>query len=262
MRFVNETGRSQKFVLGVTPEERRVAQASGQRGARGVTLVELLVTLAIVALISGLAFASTGMIEATRLRGSAMMISSAVRVAYAHANATSRAVRIVFDFEQRSVAIEEASGRMALAKNDITGGAEAATEAERKAQAEAEALLKGPQPARARFSSAKIRGFGESSTPMRTLETGIRFAQIETQHDEIAETTGRAYLYFWPGGQTERAAIQLLKGGAAVEPRPEDVITLLVSPLTGKTSVKRGRVAMPRPRDDAEESERADTGGF
>ena len=42
--------------------------------------------------------------------------------------------------------------------------------------------------------------------------------------------------------------------------RDGDVLTILVSPLTGKAEMKKGRVSMPRPRDDNEESERRDTG--
>jgi general secretion pathway protein H len=37
-------------------------------------------------------------------------------------------------------------------------------------------------------------------------------------------------------------------------------MTVLVSPLTGKADLRKGRWAMPRPRDDTEASERADPG--
>ena len=40
----------------------------------------------------------------------------------------------------------------------------------------------------------------------------------------------------------------------------DDVITVLVSPLTGKTSILGGSVDMPRPESDDDASERRDTG--
>lgn len=229
---------------------------------RGVTLVELLITMAIIAVITGIMFAGSGSLDSTRLKGSAMIIASAIHVAYAHANSTSKVVRLVFDFEQRTITLEESSSKLLLAKNDITGGAQAATEAERKAQEEGEALMKGPRPDRPRFTPTKAYGFGNKNTPGKPLETGIRFLQIETAHDDLPEKLGRSYLYFWPGGLTERAAIQLLKGGATLTPRNEDVLTVLVSPLTGKSTMKRGQFLMPRPRDDNEDSERLDSSVF
>jgi hypothetical protein len=39
----------------------------------------------------------------------------------------------------------------------------------------------------------------------------------------------------------------------------DDIITITVAPLTGKTSILAGPVAMPRPRTDAEASERVDS---
>lgn len=227
--------------------------------SRAVTLIEVLITIAILAVVSGAVFGGMGGLEASRLKGSAMMVASAVRTAYTHANASSKVVRLVFDFEARRVLIEESSSVLLLAKNDVAGGAEAATEAERRALEEGDALLKGPRPPRARFTPAKIPGFlrGEGEAG-KDLSPGIRFFQIETAHDELPLRDGRAYLYFWPGGQTERAAIQLLKGGATDTPSEHDVLTVSVAPLTGRAQVAKGQIAMARPRTDSEESERED----
>jgi len=90
----------------------------------------------------------------------------------------------------------------------------------------------------------------------KPLERGIRFRQVQTAHDHEPRKEGRAYLYFWPGGQTERAAIQLKIGEGDDE---TNTVTLLVAPLTGKVTVKDGAVEMPQPQDDQEASEREDT---
>jgi general secretion pathway protein H len=242
--------------------ETRLTAVARRRGARGLTLIELMVTMAIIAVMAGMVYAGSNSLDGTRLKGSAMMIASAVHVAYAHANSSSKMVRLVFDFDQRTVMLEESSSKLALAKNDVTGGAAAATEAERKAQEETAGFAQGVKPARPTFMPTKAFGFGNKASPGKPLESGIRFFQVETAHDDKAEKMGRSYLYFWPGGLTERAAIQLLKGGATDQPREEDVLTIIISPLTGKTQVKRGRFAMPRPRDEIEESERIDTAVF
>jgi general secretion pathway protein H len=229
-----------------------------RRQHRGVTLAEVLIVLAVVAVMTAVALAGSGVADSARLRRSSILVASAIRVAYAHANATSKVVRLVFNFDQRTVAIEESSSQLFLDRADKTGGARAATDAERKAQEEADQVLKGLRTPRPSFRPVKAFGFDvEKGISGKPLEKNIRFLQIETAHQDIAQKGDQAYLYFWPGGQTERASIQLTIGGSTVD---TDIASIVVSPLTGKADVRRGPVAMPRPRDDAEESERRDTG--
>src|SRR4029079_6950570 len=83
----------------------------------------------------------------------------------------------------------------------------------------------------------------------KTLDSGVRIVSIETAHDREPMSTGRSYIYFWPGGQTERAAIQLTTASKEEEPTERNSMTVFVSPLTGKTEIKRGLLKMLRPRD-------------
>lgn len=226
-----------------------------------MTLVEVLITLAIMTLVTGTAVIGLGALRRARLRQSAVMIASAVRVAYGHATALGKPVRLVFDFEQRMVILEEGSGRMSVDKKDKAGGAAAATDIEKKAEEEAEKIVKGPRAPKAAFTPTKAFGFEPSGgTPGKPLSDGVRFLSIDTAHQEGPAEEDRAYLYFWPGGQTERAAITVVLGNPADADPEKDVMTVLVSPLTGKTALQKGRVEMQRPRDDSEESEREDTG--
>ncbi|MGK4009256.1 prepilin-type N-terminal cleavage/methylation domain-containing protein [Sorangium sp. So ce1036] len=229
-----------------------------RRRTRGLTLVEVLITVTVIAVISGSVILGMGAVTSARLKRSAALVAGAVRVAYAHANAQSKPVRLVFDFEERMIALEESTSALAIERNDRTGGAAAATDAERAAVEEAESILKGPRAPRPAFQPAKAYGFNpEEGRAGKELSSGVRFLQVETAHQDDPVAEGRAYLYFWPGGQTERAAIQLSLGAGGTD---DSVMTVLVSPLTGKTELRRGKVSMPRPRDDAEASEREDTG--
>ena len=78
-------------------------------------------------------------------------------------------------------------------------------------------------------------------------------------HDDEPRTKGRAYLYFWPGGLTERASIEIRIGASDED---GDTLTLVVSPLTGKVTVKNGPVALTIPTDDHQASDRQDNGAF
>ncbi len=226
-----------------------------------MTLVEVLITLAIMTIVTGSAVLGLGALKRARLRQSAVMIASAVRVAYGHANAIGKPVRLVFDFEQRTVILEEGAGRLSVDKKDKTGGAEAATEIEKKAMEEAERIVKGPRAPRPSFTPTKAFGFEpQGGKTGKDLADGVRFLSVDTAHQDTAIEEDRAYLYFWPGGQTERAAIQVVLGNPGEADPEQDIMTVLVSPLTGKTALKKGRIEMARPRDDSEESEASDTG--
>jgi general secretion pathway protein H len=225
---------------------------------RGVTLIEVLIVLAVVSVTMGLTVLGSGAADSARLRRSSVLIASAVRVAYGHANATSKVVRLVFNFDQRTVSIEESSGQLYLAQNERTGGAQAATQAEHLAMAEAETVTKGPRAPRPSFRPVPAFGFSMDKGPGgKPLESNIRFLQIETGHQDDAVKADQAYLYFWPGGQTERASIQLSVGGSTLD---ADIVSILISPLTGKAEIRKGRFNMPRPRDDIEASDRRDNG--
>lgn len=227
---------------------------------RGVTLIELLIAMAIVVVVAGGAVAGLGAARAAALRSSAVMITAAVRTAFAHSNAISRPVRLVFDFDKREIVLEESEGQFIVERGVRGGGAAAATELEMKAQEEANRILKGPRAPRASFSPTKAFGFDpDSGQAGKSLEGDARFLQVETRRDVEPEVEGRAYLYFWPGGQTERAAITLVLGTPSEQELEANTMTILVSPLTGKCEIKKGIVRLPPERVDGD-SEREDYG--
>ena len=62
---------------------------------------------------------------------------------------------------------------------------------------------------------------------------------VQTEHDEEPITEGTAYIWFWPGGETERSVVQM---GRDLEDRG---ITVTLSALTGRAKIERGRVELP-----------------
>jgi general secretion pathway protein H len=72
---------------------------------------------------------------------------------------------------------------------------------------------------------------------------------VQTQHDEEPRTRGHAYLYFWPGGQTEHAVIHLGRAD-------DDGLSISVSALTGRARLAKGQASLPEMRLDGEVSER------
>jgi general secretion pathway protein H len=233
-----------------------------QRAARrGLTLIEIIVVLAILALVTGVAVAGSMQLPSARLRRSATMVTSAIKVAYTRATATSRDLRLVMDLDDQRIWLEESDAPMLVQSKDASGagGADPVTQAERAALEEGAKVVKGPPIPRPHFHPIEVFGFGDvdSENGGKPLQRGITFRGVQAAHDETERTSGRAYLYFWPGGQTERAAIKLRIGTSTEEYR---TLTLVVSPLTGKVTIKGGAVDLQLPTDDEHVSDRQDTG--
>ena len=234
-----------------------VVASAQRRRRRGVTLLEVLIVVALIGVLAGAVVFGSGMVGSSRMRAAGMLIISGVRLGLTRANATGRPVRMVFDLESDRVLLEESATRVMLRQKEeeesTGGGAEAATEAERKARAEAERIMEGPRAPRASFKPVKQFGFdADDPAKGRELGSGVKFRQVQTEHDGLPRQEGRAYLYFWPGGGTEHASIQLQRAG------DDEGITIIVSPLTGRARIERGKVNLPEPRSDGEYSERED----
>jgi general secretion pathway protein H len=227
---------------------------------RGLSLIEIMVVLAIMGIIVGVAVTGTMQLPSERLHRSTTMIISAIKVAYTRATATSRDLRLVMDLDQKKIWLEESDAPMLTQAKDksAAGGADPMTQLETAAIAETKGIMNGPPIPKPKFHAIEVYGFGdtESGKGGKALQRGITFRSVQTTHDDTARTSGRAYVYFWPGGRTERASIQLRIGDSPDDGR---TMTLLVSPLTGKVTVKGGPVDLVVPVDDAASSDRKDT---
>ena len=228
---------------------------------RGLTLVEILVVISLIAVVSGVAIGGSMQLPSARLRRSATMIASAIKVAYTRATATSRGLRLVMDLDQQKVWLEESRRPMLVQSSGASAfaGAEAITKAEKEALVANDRIMQGPPVPKPRFTPIEAYGFGDvdSGKGGKSLQTGITFRAVQTTHDDAPRTSGRAYLYFWPGGRTELASIELRIGQSDEDTR---TMTILVSPLTGRVDVRGGAVELEPPTDDDHASERQDTG--
>jgi general secretion pathway protein H len=222
-------------------------------GARGFTLIEILLVVGLMAIMSAVIVSGSGALSGTRMRSAAALIMSSVRMAMTRANSVGRPVRLVFDIEAGRLMLEETRGRMLRVQNHEEGakaGAQAATEAEQEAAEYAKEIVQGPRAPQATFSPVAAFADGEDAAAGRELGKDIRFLQVQTEHDTEPRVEGRAYLYFWPGGGTERAAIQITRPG------DHDGLTVLVSALTGRARLERGRIELEEARRDSDFQER------
>lgn len=231
----------------------RASARGGRSGARGVTLIEVLVVMFILVLMTGGVLYGVGAVQRSRLKSSASRVAAAMRVGYARAASTGKRLRLVLDFDTSTLWLEESSSQMLIDAKDVSGagGADPATEVEKAALAEANRINAGVQVARPAFQ--KIGGLIGATG---SLHHGITFRAVDATHAAQPQTSGHAYVYFF-GAEAERASVQLRIQTSEDE---HDTMSVVLAPLTGRPTIADGPVPVPHPRDDAEASEAEDEG--
>jgi general secretion pathway protein H len=207
-----------------------------RQAVEGLTLIEVMIVLVITALAAAGATIGIGALTRAELRSSAMRVAAAANFAYSRSITTGRTVRVVFDLKQHTIAIEETSGKIALsriderAKLDEDESDMGAVDPWESARAK---MSETAGPSRGRSSFGPVTDTEGNEIPFyksQPVGGGVSIIQVVTPHFPKPVTEGRAALYFFPGGRTERALIQLSDDSGTV-------YTVEIHPLTGKATV-------------------------
>jgi general secretion pathway protein H len=262
-----------------------LAQRSERRGARGpfegprgrqsgFTLIEIMVVLAIVALMASLGIRGFRSLARSDLRASASNLSGAMRFLFDRASTTGKTHRLVLDLEggrywaevsddkffvPRDAESPEAARRReeVEAKED-----EEQRQKEEKNRQEADRLAASSsssgdsssgssfdlsklevgefKPKRARFAA-----FKEMALKPVTLKKAV-LRSVYTPRLTDPVTSGRAYVYYFPLGQTEPAIVTVS------DPTGETIFSLVAHPITGRVKIYNEEVKPPvgTPTDD------------
>lgn len=205
-----------------------------------MSLIELMIVIAIIALgTTGLGF-SIGALSRTTLKSGANKLASAVRYAYNRAIARGTTVRIVFDIPGNSFAVQEAHGRITLARQEdiqrIHGVDMSEVEMEGAVDPweAARARLEKPlEPSLGASPFGPIEGVrGEPVKRFTKVELGshVHIVKLLVPHEPDAKEEGKGAIHFFPTGYTEHAVIQLSDGS-------DTVYSVEIHPLTGRTKV-------------------------
>ena len=204
-----------------------------------MTLLEIMMVTAIIALaVSGVSF-SIGAITRTNLKSASGKVGAAMRYAYNRAVTQGTTVRVHFTIPGSTFSIEEAHSGVLVAsakdkkeeKNvDEEGRAVSAVDP----WAAAQARINTPDKPTVGASPFSALTTSEGEVLKRyqnvSLGRGVQFIKLIVPHEPEPVTQGEGSVHFFPGGRSERAVIQLGDGRGGV-------YSVAVHPLTGRVKV-------------------------
>lgn len=241
---------------------RRPLPPSRRRGARGLTLLEILVVIGILVLIVGLAVGGFSRIGAVRLRNETNKVAAAIRHTFNRSVSLGLYMRMVIDLDGESFTVEASQNPTFLHKNPLEPGIDPdSPEAQAQAALGEKAKLKskrdkdddepsksaGDDPA-SRVAARRAQFVQDDVIATQKLEGGAAFDGVVVAGQSDPVTSGKAYLHFFPNGWAEPAVIHTTDGEGSY-------FTLEVSPLTGKVTSTAGKHDPPRHFGEAERVE-------
>jgi general secretion pathway protein H len=243
----------------VSPIRRRRSDGPGLDPARGFTLIEVMLALTVVALIATLGIKGLRTITKSDLRGATAHLSGAIRYLFDRASVTGKYHRLVIDLNDGRYWAEVSDDRF-YAPNEAESAADrqkrendeaAADEDERKRlEKQQNAYGGGSASAGSSFDLSKLEvgefrprrarfaAFKETALKPVSLKK-LKIRSVYTPRMTEPVTSGRAYLYFYPLGQTEPAIITL------TDATGESVYSLVVHPITGRVRIYSSEVRPP-----------------
>lgn len=201
------------------------------RRTNGFTLIELLMVVAIIAMVVSGATIGLGALTRTRLRSSAMKVVSAANFAYARSLTHGTTTRLLFDFENNTMAVEETKTQVTLASDaEIDEGVTGAVDPWEMARQRVERPLDAVKASSAFGPITNDDGEALKQYSAQPLGSGVMLYRLITAHEPDPRIDGEGAIYFFPGGTTEQAVVQLTDDS-------ESVYSIEIHPLTG-----RGRI--------------------
>ena len=204
---------------------------------RGFTLIEVLITVAVIGVMALAAAPAVNSFTGANARSAASEIAGASRYLFDTAALRHQTCRMVLDMDHQEWWAECTQAGPGNRRGQPVMGKDGVAEdddAER-----ARGFSDEPDAEKRRFlSRARFAEFKDRQVQKRKLKGSTAFEKVWTPRNRDPQTKGKAYVYFYPQGQADRAQIPVSDGG--------NVYTVVTQPLTGRARVVPGIPEVPR----------------
>jgi general secretion pathway protein H len=220
-----------------------------------------MMTLVIVALITGGAVRGFRSLAKSDLRAGTAHLSGAIRYLFDRASTTGKYHRLVIDLNEGRYWAEVSDDKFYVPREAESAVDRRRREEEeakqdeddkRKAEKRQESLSGGSYEYTGSFDPSKIEvgdfrpkrarfgAFKETALkPVQLKKSSIKVSGVYTPRLTDEVVAGRAYIYFFPMGQTEPAIVHL------TDPDGDATYSIVVHPLTGRTKIYNEYVKPP-----------------
>ncbi len=252
-----------RTAAGTARSQRRACVRERARSAeRGLTLIEITVALAIVAVMFAAVISGVGALTGAKAKESASQLAGTIRALYDTSALSGRTCRLVFQLPDPRDEGASTKYWAECAEGALTSTRDREEElrqASEEAKEEAKNAARGINARREQrdFNMTDEATLGDYlSEEQRRIENRAKYSSFTTEEIEPREIpaavrlsiwtrmqrepvdSGIAYLYFYPQGYTERAMVFVTQG--------ENAWTIKVSPLTGKADIVGELLEVPK----------------
>lgn len=198
----------------------RPRRSTSLPGNQGFSLTEMLVVVALIALLTTVALPSISNLFKVSLRSLSREIATAIRESYNSTIVTGRVHRLVYDLDKNQYWVESGPDGVLL---------DSAAAQDRKEQEKRWARPEDQKPDE-RFKLEK-----SITRKKQSLPSGVKFVRIKTDRARAGLTEGVAYTHIFPQGVTEPTVIQIVDS-------ENHAVNLEISSTIGKTRVIEGEM--------------------
>lgn len=225
------------------------------RRQSGMTLIEVAITVAILALVVGIVLPSLANLGRADLRKASTLLAGQMREAFEGAALEGKTFRLTFKIGSGEVKVEATDE---LLRIDASRGGAVLSQSQLLAEyapppgtvqsgldpntvAAQAALAASPMGALMQISEAGKSAAHRAFEPRGKLqlEKGIRVLDVWTEGLDTAQTEGEIYIYFFPGGYAQDALVHL-------EDEVGRVFSLQLAPMTGRIRLTNHYVDVPK----------------
>ncbi len=189
-----------------------------------MTLIEIMVTLAIIGMVLGITISQIGGTFDSHARQATRELSATIRYLYNKAASENLTMRTVFDFEKQSYWVEATTDRFLLENEEAR-----AARAKKEKKTEPKSNAKGETPIQK--AEAKFGAVDSHLLKPTQLPGGVFFKDIYTEHDAGPVSAGNATIYIFPNGSVERAIVNFRNEDDSERRAVE------INPMTGDSRV-------------------------